>query len=323
MADPKSDPKPLKTHASYQQQLNKLRERGLIVGQEHEALAALERLGYYRLSGYFYPLRATKPFGEVGRLDTFQPDASFELVQALAEFDKRLRLLALYAIETIELAVRVAIAHHLGRLDPEAHLNPKLLDGRFTRQGPGREPSQHSKWLERYNKMLSDSKEDFALHHIKDYGGRLPIWVAIELWDFGMLSRFFAGMESRDRNRLASKFGAVDGEVLKSWLRTFNFVRNVAAHHSRLWNRRSPEIPVIPPIDRCRWLQPLHQNPDAASKLFGVLSCMLVLMKNVVPNSDWVKQLHLHLQTFPQHPLLSLQAAGFPNDWENQPLWQI
>lgn len=317
-----ADPKPLKSHASYQLQLTKLRERGLEIAQEKSALATLERLGYYRLSGYFYPLRQTKPYGQVGRLDTFQAGASFELVEQLAEFDKRLRLIVMYAIESIELAARVSIAHHLGQFDPEAHLNPKLLDGRFTRQGPKGQPSGHEKWLERYEKMLKDSKEDFATHHIKDYGGRLPIWVGIELWDFGMLSRFFAGMESRDRNRIAMKLGADNGEVLKSWLKAFNFVRNVVAHHSRLWNRRSPEIPVLPGVDRCRWLKHLHATPDATSKMFGLLSCMLVLMRQVAPNSDWPHQLKLHLQTFPHHKLLSLHAAGFPDNWQALPLWQ-
>jgi len=316
-----TDPKPLKTHATYRQQLDRLHERGLHIGDEAKALATLERLGYYRLSGYFYPLRATKPVGQPGRLDTFQSGASFELVQALAEFDKRLRLLSMYAIESIELAVRVAIAHHLGKFDPEAHLNTKLLDGKFVRPGRNGEPSHHSKWLDRYSKMLGESKEDFVIHHAEAYGGRLPIWVGIEIWDFGMLSRFFAGMESRDRNRLAAQFGAVDGEVLKSWLRAFNFVRNVAAHHARLWNRRSPEIPVKPPMDRCRWLAPLHETPDATSKMFGLLSCLLVLMRNIAPDTDWLSRLRVQLLKFPTSDLLTLDSAGFPKQWETLPLW--
>lgn len=316
-----ADPRPLKVHASYQQQLARLRERGLLVADEAGALATLQRLGYYRLSGYFYPLRATRPVGQPGRLDTFQEGASFELVQAVAEFDKRLRLLSMYAIESVELAVRVAIAHHLGKFDPEAHLNANLLDGRFVRTGRNGEPSPHSKWLDRYNKMLRESKEDFVIHHCKTYGGKLPIWVGIEIWDFGMLSRFFAGMESRDRNRLAAQFGAVDGEVLKSWLRAFNFIRNVAAHHARLWNRRSPEIPVLPPLERCRWLAPLHENPDATSKMFGLFCCLLVLMRNIAPNADWLTQLKLQLKAFPTSDLLTLHSAGFPEHWESLPLW--
>ena len=312
--------RPLKAHLSYQQQLDQLRQRGLVVGSEKSALATLERLGYYRLSGYFYPLRQTKPIGHPGRLDHFQDGASFELVQALAEFDKRLRLISMYSIESVELAVRVAIAHHLGKFDSQAHLNPSLLDGKFSQPRKNGEPSAHDRWCERYEKMLKDSKEDFVQHHIHAYGGQLPIWVAIELWDFGMLSRFFSGMEFRDRNRLAAKLGAVNGEVLASWLRAFNFVRNVAAHHSRLWNRRSPEIPKLPPQDRCHWLAPLHAQPDSASKMFGIFSCLLVLMRLIAPSNDWLLQLKQHLRTFPDTDLLSLEAAGFPTAWDSLPL---
>lgn len=314
--------RPLKPHASYGDQLKQLRERGLEVGDEGAALAVLERLGYYRLSGYFYPLRAMRPPGWPGRHDHFQPGASFELVRDLAEFDKRLRLLCLYAVESVELAVRVAIAHHLGRFDPEAHLNPRLLDGRFVQPGRHGEPSGHDRWLARYRKMLADSREDFVLHHVEVYAGRLPIWVAVEVWDFGMLSRFFAGMEFRDRQRLAAALGAVNGEVMRSWLRAFNFLRNVSAHHARLWNRRSPEVPVLPSPDLCRWLMPLHDNPDAASKMFGLLSCLLVLMRCIQPGSDWPTQLIRHLQTFPASALVTLGAAGFPQGWVSLPLWQ-
>lgn len=317
-----AESRPLKEHLTYQQQLDKLRERGLAVADEKNALATLERLGYYRLSGYFYPLRQTKPVGQPGRLDTFQAGASFELVESLAEFDKRLRLLSMYAIESVELAVRVAIAHQLGRIESEAHLKPKLLDGRFTKPGRTGEMSAHDHWLARYEKMLTDSKEEFVQHHLQAYGGRLPIWVAIELWDFGMLSRFFAGMESRDRNRIAAKLGAVDGEVLVSWLRALNFVRNVAAHHSRLWNRRSPEIPKLPPRDRCHWLAPIHGHTESISKMFGIFSCLLVLMCTIAPNNGWLLQLKQHLHTFPDTDLLSLEAAGFPSAWETQPLWK-
>ena len=242
-------------------------------------------------------------------------------VHALAEFDKRLRLLCLYAVESVELAVRVAIAHHLGRFDPEAHLHQRLLDGRFVQPGPHGEPSAHERWLVRYRRMLADSREDFVLHHVHVYGGRLPIWVAVELWDFGMLSRFFAGMEYRDRQRLAVQFGAVSGEVMRSWLRAFNFVRNVAAHHARLWNRRSPDIPVLPPVDRCRWLASLHDHPDATSKMFGLLSCLLVMMRSIQPGSEWPDQLTAHWRTFPSSPLVTVAAAGFPPDWSTLPLW--
>lgn len=314
-------PRQLKPHSSFQEQLALLSARGLHIGDEAAALASLERLGYYRLSGYFYPLRRTKPAGERGRLDTFVDGATFELVTELAEFDKRLRLLAMSALETIEVALRVAVAHRLGRVNVEAHRCPDLLDGRFASPSRGGGPSLHSQWLRRFDELCLKSKDDFMDHHRQAYGGRVPIWVGIEVWDFGLLSRFFSGLKHRDKSAIALAFGVPDGDVLRSWIRSFNFVRNVAAHHARLWNRVNTEIPALPPLERCRWLEPLHQDEEARRKLFGALTCMRFLLKTMAPASSWHSLLKAHVATFPRTDLLSMRAAGFPDGWEQQPVW--
>lgn len=312
----------IKPHKTFEEQLQLLKARGLLIGDDPLAMATLERQGYYRLSGYFYPLRKTWPPGKPGRQDDFVEGASLELVVALAEFDKRLRLLALYAIETIEVAVRVAVAHHLGRFDPEAHLKPKLLDGRFTQPGRGGAPSSYDQWLQRFEHLCETSKEEFIAHHRAAYEGHMPIWVSAEAWDFGLLSRFIAGLQFRDRHAIAAKCGAPDGEILRSWMRSFNFVRNVAAHHARLWNRITPEIPALPPLERCRWLAVLHQDEQARRRLFGALTCMQWMLRTIAPQSCWHEWVQQHISTFPQTELLSIRAAGFPLGWQELAVWQ-
>jgi len=309
----------LKPFKSFEDQLKVLKERGLQVADDAAALNALKRLGYYRLSGYFYPLRKTRPVGEPGRLNEFQDGASIELVVQLAEFDKRLRLIVLYAVESIEIALRVAIAHRLGKLDVEAHLNRDLLDGRFVRRNAGR--SRHDEWISRLEKACQDSKEDFIEHHRAKYEGRLPIWVAIEVWDFGLLSRFFSGLKRRDQDAIATAFGVFDGNALRTWIRTINFVRNVSAHHGRLWNRTSTDIPVLPAVERCRLIEVLHQNEHARAKLFGALTCMRVLMRAIDGDATWHEKVKAHMQTFPKSDLVSLEMAGFPGGWEESAPW--
>ena len=140
----------LKSFTSYAEQLQRLRLRGLEITNDAQALNILRLLGNYRLSGYYYPLRNTNPVGHPGRQDSFKPGSSFELISELTSFDKRLRMQLLYGLETVELAVRVAIANRLGKLDPQAHLNPKLLDGRFTRLHANKHISGHQSWIERF-----------------------------------------------------------------------------------------------------------------------------------------------------------------------------
>lgn len=324
MSDTGSVSPDLKPYLTGQQQLDLLKKRGLKVSNDAEALKNLERFGYYRLSGYFYPLRKTKPIGEPGRMSEFTEGASLDLVIKLAQFDKKLRLLVLDGIETVEVSVRVAVAHKLGKVKALAHLEPNILDGKFTKRNPNRPdiPSDYENWLLRYEKSLNDSKEEFVAHHFKNYNGKMPIWASIEIWDFGMLSRFFSGMPHRDQNAVSGKFGLLDGQVLQSWLRTFNFIRNVSAHHSRLWNRAMAEVPGLPALERCRALAVLHQNQQAKERLFGALTCLWYLIRTIDPKSTWRHQVKEHLATFPDSKLVSLQSAGFPADWESSSLWK-
>ena len=313
-----TSPAALKASKNPAELLALFKERGLQIEDEDRALHALKTLGYYRLTGYAYPLRQTDPLTP----GFFKEGATLSLVVELAKFDKQLRLLALNGLETIELAVRVAIANRLGALDPEAHLNPKLLDGRFSQVRTHVQKSPFEDWKSQYEEKLLISKEEFVQHHRIHYGGRLPIWVAVELWDFGMISKFFAGMASRDRNHIAGQLGACDGEILKSWLRMFNFVRNVSAHHARLWNRRNIATAELPPVDRCRWLIPLHQQPDSRSKLYGAFSCIALMLRTISPGSTWLSEVKHHMAGFPQSELVSIKAAGFQLDWQDEPLWK-
>ncbi|WP_298219730.1 Abi family protein [Halothiobacillus sp.] len=108
--------KSFKPWLSFADQLQRLRDRGLVVENKAAALDYLERIGYYRLSGYRYPLRgmdkaASNTLEKPVRADTFEPGSRFEDVVRLYVFDKKLRLLALDALERIEMAIRVDVAH--------------------------------------------------------------------------------------------------------------------------------------------------------------------------------------------------------------------
>lgn len=279
--------KPLKPWLSFADQLQHLQARGLQVDNQAAALDYLERLGYYRLSGYWYPLRAIDQAAsavqkKAVRLDTFVPGSRFEDVVRLYVFDKKLRLLALDALERIEMAVRVDVAHLLGKRDPRAHETPACLHGNFAKRlitkGPDAGKTQHLIWLEKHRSLLNRArKEPFVQHHQQQYGA-LPIWAAIEVWDFGLLSKLFAGMQHADQQTIAAMYGAPNGLVFAQWLRSLNFVRNVSAHHSRLWNINVIEYSAVPQ----GW--PTELN---SARPFFYFCLMQQLLNVICPNSNW------------------------------------
>ena len=314
-----------KHRISFEEQLQRLQARGLQVTRRDKALDYLERVGYYRLSGYWYPMRqidrdAPKVKGVAVRRDTFIPGSCFEDVVRLYVFDKKLRLLALDALERIEMAVRVDVAHQLGKRHPCAHKLPECLDGNFAkkpiRKGKDAGKTKHEVWLNKYDALLKRAHGGtFVAQHEEKYSGCLPIWVAIEVWDFGLLSHLFECMKNEDQQAIAVQYGAKDGRAFAQWLRSLNFIRNVSAHHSRLWNINMLELSPVP----SDWPAELNR-----ARAFFYFSLMQHLLGVICPNSTWgerVKRLLREEFPMPGNEAWSLADFGVFEQWETWPLW--
>jgi abortive infection bacteriophage resistance protein len=318
-----------KPHLSFANQLKVLIDRGMEVTDEAAALDYLRRIGYYRLSAYWYPLRkfearANGPAGrpQFVRANDFLAGSRFVDVADLYVFDKKLRLLVLDAIERLEVAVRVDIAHHLGKSDRFAQVNPDFFNAGFTKKINAKNgETSHQTWLRKHDKLVADSREMFAVHFKTKYGLPLPIWASIELWDFGMLSTFYSGMLVPDQSKIAESFGIPDWQVMQSWLRSINFVRNVTAHHSRLWNKNLVDQPRLPKLGAIPEFDPIIGDTHAISRIYVVLCILSHFLNKICPNSSWNTRVTEHLGTLPKLPNVSLNDMGFPQGWEKHDFW--
>lgn len=323
-------PKPWK---SYTDQLEQLIDRGMIVTDQDRALDYLKRVGYYRLSGYWFAFRERSELcllDENGRkprkvraqctiLDTFRTGTRFENAVDLYVFDKQLRLLVMDALERIEVALRVDVCHTLGKLDPFAYLKPELFRDEFSvKLDRDSGITQHHKWLGKHAQLIVRSREVFVSHNRDKYGLPLAIWVACEVWDFGTLSKLFSGMREREQDAIASQYGVSNGSVFASWLRSLNYLRNVCAHHSRLWNRNIVDQPKLPSSADMVWVAPFESDAHARARCFLLLKITRHLLGMVNPRSSWPDRMKAHLQAFPDltHLGVGLLGMGAPDGWE-------
>ena len=318
-----------KPHLDIPGQIALLRSRGMDVGDPAKVAGYLERIGYYRLSGYWYPLRQSRVLlGADGKptikvLDDFRPGASFGQAVDLYVFDKRLRLLFLDAIERIEVALRVSIALLLSARDPWAHRKAALLPGSFAKRiNPNTGRTAHQDWLARLDQIAARSKDEFVRHFTARYSGPLPIWIAIELWDFGMLSTFLAGMAMADQILIGAKYGVQRPELLTGWMRGINLVRNICAHHGRLWNRSLADQPKPPKVGELLLLDHIATDVFAQSRLYGVAGPMRFLLRTISPTTTWSDRLSNQLAAFPAAPGVAIAQSGFPRGWDTLPLWR-
>lgn len=307
-------------------QIALLKGRGLSITNDARAAAALERIGYYRLSGYWYPLRnstVANPGGTRIVGDDFRPGTDFGQIVDLYVFDKKLRLLTLDAIERVEVALRTDIALLLGQHSPNAHRDPAYLHGRFTKTLlRGKMVTGHQEWLARLDDTTARSREDFVQHFRQTYSAPLPIWMAVELWDFGMLSHFLAGMRHQDQAIVAAKYGLPRPEMLTSWVRSINFARNLCAHHSRLWNRPLVDQPTLPRKGEAPLLDHLTTDPHLQKRYYAVAAVLRYLLRYINPTTSWATRLADLVATLPAAPGISVRHMGYPKDWTKLPLWQ-
>lgn len=311
---------------SFEEQLELLRSRGLQVSDEQAALRCLERIGYYRLSAYWYPFRVFRHVQDPGthalttvRTDEFVRDTHFSDAYELYLFDKKLRLLVLDAMERIEIALRVDAAYELGRSGAFAHLGTEALHAVASKTNRRTGRTRYEEWRSRFDSLLDRSKEDFVEHYRERHGADLPIWVAVEVMDFGSVSQLFSMMKVSALRNIADKYGVPDTRVLLGWLRSLNYLRNLAAHHSRLWNRNVIDQPVLCGPSELEWCDAFIGQPSLVAKPFLLLAIARHMLRALFPETRWAARVAEHLNHFPRQQSsrkLSLTDMGAPDGWE-------
>jgi len=162
-------------------------------------------------------------------------------------------------------------------------------------------------------------REEFILFNKNKYGLPLPIWIACEVWDFGTLSTLFSGMKEDDQDIIASKYNVRNGRSLEKWLRSLNYLRNVCAHHSRLWNRNIIDQPSLKTEEHLSWVNRFSGDNHALARPFILLCIANHLLGAINPNSSWWARLeNLLLNEFPdvEHLNLNLRGMGVIDDWQ-------
>ncbi len=273
-----------KPHLSFDAQVELLKSRGMVIDDPVAAAKLLSVVGYYRLSGYWYPYR--RQLSPAQRDDQFVEGTNFATVVRLYDTDRRLKLHVLDAIERVEIALRVMIGFTLGKRGAYAHLDSANLDGQFSRSN-GTRPSMHEEWLTKLLGAQARSSEEFIVHFQRKYDGRVPVWVVTEIMDFGSAAHLYRGLKAADRNAIARDLGVVDqaalgnGHTLGNWLRVLNYVRNTCAHHSRLWNRHMVNKIAARHLAGIPQLQHLSHSDVSHDRIYSTLCVLAFLLERI------------------------------------------
>lgn len=289
-------------------QIALLQKRGMAIADEDRATRVLQHINYYRLRAYWLPFEVPEEKRPALAEHLFKNGTDFDQVVSVYIFDRKFRLLLLEAIERVEIAIRTHWAQVLAEIyGSHAHMDSSVFH------------HQHifASCMTSLDEELNRSKETFVQHYKDKYSKpmRPPIWAICELLTLGQLSKWLNNIKHRkDRQAIAARLG-LDEVVVCAFAHHLTHVRNLCAHHSRVWNRKltfTMTLPKRPAVLAAQF------NPTEDRRIYNTLVMLAWCVRTISPETTWPARVKELLLT---RSAGETKAMGAPGNWASQSPW--
>lgn len=283
--------KTLEPAMNIEEQIDNLKEIGLIIDDIEYAKSFLNDVSYFRLIKAY-------SLGLKPKNSDYYKGIIFEEIVQLYLFNANFRQLLFAQIEKIEVNLRCRISNYfsikygvLGYKDADNFVN-----GIY-----------YNDFVEDMEKEINrNSKAPFVKNFKTNYeNGDIPFYALVELFSFGTLSKFYKNMKNTDKKAIASSFG-VGYTYLESWIENIAFVRNICAHYGRVYNVNLSKTPIL--------YKQYIADGISNLRVFATLLCMKHILKNDNHWKDFVDQIEL---LFEKYTSVKPKLMGFPNNWKD------
>lgn len=317
-----------KGYKTFDEQLGIIEGRGMPIVDSEKCRRALEQYGYYRLSAYWYPFRHREPDHEEGKTTPGEDViavSSFDAVVDCYEFDREIRWMLLPWVERVEVPIRVAVAYEMGKLDRFGFFHPAYLsEDAWNKPYRDSDLSAFQSFRDRMEAKLAVSNEPIAKHHREQYNGAIPVWAAIEMWDFGTLESVLNMLMPDMRDQLGKQFGAPGWNSFKGWVSGYRQMRNICAHHGRFNRHHFANPPSFSKAHGERRFLHLRGMPERQRyRLYSHLVALNTTLDSLGLREEFVIDV---LQTFTKLSELTLVANedfGFVDNWQTEQIWTV
>lgn len=211
------------------EQIDLLRNRGMIIDDVENAKEVLYDVGYYRLGYYWFPFEKSYP-NKDNRTHEFVPDTLFNSAVKLYYFDFYLRSLLLRAISRIEISFRTKVIYLVS--NEFVDIPSWFADNNVVSH------KQVKHYREGGYKAIRDKNATLRLHHIHhpedEYA---PAWKTIEYMTLGEVFHLFKTIQDNTiKQKVADEFGIRTLVTLESYLEVIKNILNVCAHSNVLYD---------------------------------------------------------------------------------------
>lgn len=293
----------VKKETTYGEQIKILLSRGCKITNFEQTCDILKKVNYYRLTAYLLPFKDADK-------DKYISGTDFFSVYKIYEFDQKLSVLLYSVIQEIEVFIKTQIAYyHANVYKPLGY-----LDSNNFKENMADKHKELINILKITIEKESKKKNPFVNHHIKNYDGKFPLWVAIELFSIGNISKFYAQMKTDNQKLVVDNIKDITGHYtdykhLESWLRCLTDLRNKCAHFSRLYYYNFSSVPKIPRNMKSNALVDLKKP----TKLYQYMFVLKFLYPRPEKWNNVITQMEALIEEYSKY--ISLEHIGFPENW--------
>lgn len=272
-------------------QIELLKSRGLIINNIEFAKSILSNITYYRLSSYMKFFQ---------KEDIFNTGTTFQDIIDLYNFDKDLKSIIFESIRIIEISLRTKIC---------LHMCSNYGSHWFYNINNYKSQKDYEKTLEILKNERGLKKDTFIKYYYEKYSepDLPPFWMISEVLSMGDLSKILSGLNFKDVKQIANSLipDYYTSPVLTNWIHVLATIRNICAHHSRLWNRQL-KIKFSEPQKIPQWFE----NDVKNNNVYAVCFVIALLLKNH-PYNNFEQQLKT---LFEKYPNVDITKMGFPKN---------
>lgn len=214
------------------EQVNILKQKGLIIEDELETKEILLRENYFFIMGYRHLFMQKNN-------NKFISGTTFNEIYSLFEFDRSFRNIIFKNVLVIENQLKSVISYQLSKkygYREKDYLNPK----NFTQ-----EHDKIKRVHDLINKMkrqirINATSHNATIHYINNYG-YIPLWVLVKVLSFGIVCELYTILKKEDQIEVAEIFDTTP-EVLQDILIILSNYRNLCAHEDIVFEHKTERV---------------------------------------------------------------------------------
>lgn len=307
----------MKEFKTYQEQIEILKSRGIVINNEEFALEKLQEDNYYNIINGYKDLFIDS--------NQYIQGTTFEEIYSLFEFDRNLKSILLKNILIVENILRTLIAYNFSL--KYGNDNYLKIDNFETLKNSGCKKEKYQERIEQIQKLICNMQLDIANnikkkpyinHYILNYGF-VPLWVLVNAISLGRLSQFYSLMDQSVRINVSKKWNVKENE-LNQFIKNLSYFRNLCAHDERVYSAT-----INQPIPDTIYHYKLNLKKKDNNFIQGKrdLFSLVISLKMLLPNDKFNTMCNqiegrmksLEKKIFVINPQKIFDKMGFPLNW--------